>query len=469
MHILDSNLLESPSVIIAILILCCSFLAAIGAYFAVRGMKTANGDADETDFSKINKLERRFVRAGKHHEDRCLMYITVYLDNYRSLYSEAQTAEIFSEIKRLLLDTFSNGETSAAAACGDDHFVVFAKYDMESARNIIESFQTILIKVLLKHSALNLIEVRIGSFFAIGSNVPFDEAINRANQAAILAKNEKLSYVEWNTRNGRELEKKIKIENNIENEIDNNHFFLEYQPVLDAKTKEIIGAEVLSRLNSETDGVVSPAGFLSAVDSVGINAKFDYYIFEKNCKWISNDKKQREGYKYTINFSRSTLSEPAFAERIIGIAEKYGLQFSCLAVEILEDKNVTGESKRQMTENLSKLKEKGVSILLDDFGSGFTTFGDLQNLDISIVKIDRAITQNATTETGFIILQNIIRTSKEIGFKTLCEGVETKEQEDAVIAAGCDLLQGYYYYKPMSVAMLETLLEKSESDSMETQ
>ena len=188
----------------------------------------------------------------------------------------------------------------------------------------------------------------------------------------------------------------------------------------------------------------------------GCNGDF----FEKNCKWISNDKK-RKAYKYTINFSRSTLCEPQFAEKIIGIAEKYGLEFSCLAVEILEDKNITGEAKKQMIDNLSALKEKGISVLLDDFGSGYTTFGDLQNLDISIVKIDKSITHNSVTETGFIILKNIIRTSKDIGFKVLCEGVETKEQEEAVIKAGCDMLQGFYYYRPMPVAQLEKVFEEN--------
>ena len=129
--------------------------------------------------------------------------------------------------------------------------------------------------------------------------------------------------------------------------------------------------------------------------------------------------------------------------------------------EILEDKNIDGEAKQQMIENLSTLKERGISILLDDFGSGYTTFGDLQNLDISIVKIDKAITQNSVTDTGFIILKNIIQTSKDIGFKTLCEGIETKEQEEAAIRAGCDFLQGFYYYRPMSVATLEKILETS--------
>jgi EAL domain-containing protein (putative c-di-GMP-specific phosphodiesterase class I) len=311
----------------------------------------------------------------------------------------------------------------------------------------------------LEHSALNVVSVIIGAFDSSRIEVNFDDAVARAKQACMLAKTQKTSYVEWTASSGKALEKKIKIENNIEKEIDNNRFFLEYQPVLDAKTKKIIGAEVLSRLNSESEGVLAPKSFLSAVDSVGISEKFDYYIFEKNCKWISNDKKQREGYKYTINFSRSTISEPEFVEKITNIAEKYDLKFSCLAVEILEDKNIMGKAKQQMIDNLSLLKEKGISILLDDFGSGYTTFGDLQNLDISIIKIDKSITQNSVTETGFKILKNIIQTAKDIGFKTLCEGIETKEQEDAAIEAGCDLLQGFYYYKPMSVTTLENLFD----------
>lgn len=278
----------------------------------------------------------------------------------------------------------------------------------------------------------------------------------------MLAKQENLAYIEWNANDGKALTKKIKLENKIESEIDNNRFFLEYQPVLDAKTKKIVGAEVLSRLNSENDGVLTPGSFLSAVNSVGLSGKFDYYIFEKNCKWISNDRTARERFRYTINFSRSTLCDPAFPQKIIDIAQKYDLNASCLAVEILEDKNVTGEAHKQMRENLLALKEKGFSVLLDDFGSGFTAFSDLQTLDVSIVKIDKSITQNATTVTGFIILRNMIQTAKEIGFETLCEGVETEAQERAVIKAGCDLLQGYYYYRPMPVAQLEKLLDKGE-------
>ena len=454
------RIFEYPYIII--FILGIFLVGGIAIYFAARGLKTTNYE-EENDFTNISKLQGLFVKSGKLREKRCVMYISVFLDNYRSLYSDEKTEKVFDEIKQNLLNSFSPLKNGFISTYGEYTYLAYSTLSAEDVRGVVENFNISLVKCLTDNGARNLVEVKIGAFFAVGSEVSFDEAINRAKQACIFAKNEKLAYSEWDVSLGKALEKKIKIENNIESEIDNNRFFLVYQPVIDAKTKEIIGAEVLSRLNSSSEGILKPGSFLSAVDSVGLNNKFDYYIFEKNCKWISNDKKQREGYKYTINFSRSTLCDPEFVEKILNIANKYELNSSCLAVEILEDKNITDEARKQMMENLTTLKEKGISILLDDFGSGYATFGDLQNLDISIVKIDSIITQNAVTENGYIILENIVRMAKSIGFKTLCEGVETKEQEEAAVRAGCDLLQGFYYYKPMPALMLENLFGKEES------
>ena len=451
------QIFENPYIVIAAMAIGVVILVSIGICFALRGVKAVNGQS-ERSFISISKMEHCFKKIGKSRISRLVIYINLSTDDLRVSRSEQK---LLLEIKRKLLDVFANGEESFVATYDDTNYIVLASLDAETIRRQIESCITDSNEILSKHSAFNIVSVIIGAFDSSRIEVNFDEAVGRAKQACMLAKTQKTAYAEWDASSGKELEKKIKIEKTIHKEIDNNRFFLEYQPVIDAKTRKIIGAEVLSRLNSESEGILPPKSFLSAVDSVGINEKFDYYIFEKNCKWISNDKKQRENYKYTINFSRSTISEPEFVEKITSIAEKYDLKFSCLAVEILEDKNIIGEAKQQMIDNLSTLKEKGISILLDDFGSGYTTFVDLQNLDISIIKIDKSITQNAVTETGFKILKNIIQTSKDIGFKTLCEGIETKEQEDVVIEAGCDLLQGFYFYKPMSVANLEKILETS--------
>ena len=454
---------QYPYIIITIIVICLFIGGGVALFFMARGLKSSN-EEEENSFSTVSKLESSFNKSGKLRERRSMLYINVSLENYRSLYSDAETAKVYNDVKALLLDSFSPLKNGFISPYGESAYIAYSTLNKEEIRKLADEFNAALNKCLTINNALNVVEVRIGASFVSGTDVSFDAAISRAKQASVIAKNKNIPYAEWDINSGKALEKKIKIENNIESEIDNNRFFLVYQPVLDAKTKEIIGAEALSRLNSTGDGVINPGSFLSAVDSVGLNNKFDYYIFEKNCKWISNDKKQREVYKYTINFSRETMCDPQFAEKIIEIANKYGLSSSCLAVEILEDKDITEDAKKQMMENLTALKEHGVSILLDDFGRGYSRFDDLQNLDISIVKIDSSITQNAVTENGYIILENIIRTAKSIGFKTLCEGVETKEQEEAAVRAGCDLLQGFYYYKPMPAAMLENLFKKDTEE-----
>ena len=453
------QIFEYPYVIITILFLVFIVLSLVGVYFAFRGIKTATGK-EEKDFVTIGKLENSFEKSGKSRENRCIFYISLSTDKLRSLYSETRINKLTAEIKNTLLESFSLEDSSMISPYGEKNYVVFSKWDMEEAGKNSEACIEKINKVLLNHSALNIIEIRIGSYFAFGTEVSFDEAISRAKQGYMLAEQQDASYAEWNVTSGKALEKKIKIENSIEKEIDNNRFFLEYQPVLDAKSKKIVGAEVLSRLNSESDGVLSPGSFLSAVDSVGITGKFDYYIFEKNCKWISSDKEKRTGYVYTINFSRSTLCDENFAENIIKIAEEYKIDYSCIAIEILEDKDLTDGEKGVMTRNLKQLKDKGVLILLDDFGKGYSGFGDLTEFDISIVKIDKSITQNAVNQSGFLILKNIIKTAHELGFKTLCEGIETEEHKKTAIDAGCDMLQGYYFYRPMQVTQLENLFDK---------
>ena len=99
-----------------------------------------------------------------------------------------------------------------------------------------------------------------------------------------------------------------------------------------------------------------------------------------------------------------------------------------------------------------------------NFGKGYASFGDLTELDIDIVKIDKSITQNATSPNGFLVLKNIVRTAKELGFKTLCEGIETEEHKKIAVEAGCDMLQGYYFYRPMAITQFEKLFEEQQGD-----
>ena len=453
------QIFEYPYVIITILAIIFLMMGLIGLYFTLKSVRTAKGTAEKS-FCGIGKIENDFEKAGAGRQNRSIIYVSVSLEGMKRLYSESKVGRMYEQIKKILLKHFCISIGGEMTVYGKNNFVALNSLNADETERCIERCFEEINEVFIKYGAVNVVRVSFGYFLTSSTEVLFKTALARAKQACSMAEDKEILSCRWDSSNGKEFERKIKIENNIQNEIDNNKFFLEYQPILDAKTNKIMGAEVLSRLNSSTEGILTPRLFLSAVNNVGLNEKFDYYIFEKNCKWIASDMENRIKYVYTINFSRFTLCDHDLAENIINIVEKYGIDFSCIAVEILEDKSLNEEEKAVMIKNLTRLKQKGVLILLDDFGKGYTSFGDLSEFDINIVKIDKEITQNAINQTGFLILKNIIRTAHDLGFKTLCEGIETEEHKNLVVDAGCDLLQGYYFYRPMPVKQFETLFEK---------
>lgn len=453
------NLFEYPYIIITILAIIIILMGLIGLYFTLKSVRTAK-DSVEKSFCSLGRIENDFKKAVSTGKSCSIVYISLSLDNMKRLYPESKASRMYEQIKRILFNHFcitANGEMSIY---DEESFVILLGLDADKTAQCIDKCCETINEVFVRHGAVNVVRMNFGYHVTGSTDVSFKSALSRAKQACSIAEHKNIPHCQWDNSIGRAFERKIQIENSINNEIDNNRFFLEYQPILDAQTNKIIGAEVLARLNSSTEGILSPGHFLSAVNNVGLNGKFDYYIFEKNCKWIAADREKRIRYVYTINFSRYTLCDGKFADNIIDIIEKYGIDYSCIAVEILEDKSINDEEKSIMTANLSRLKEKGIMILLDDFGNGYTGFGDLTDFDINIVKIDKTITQNALTDAGLVILKNIIRTAHDLGFKTLCEGVETEEHQNTVVEAGCDMLQGYYFYRPMPVARLEALLKK---------
>ena len=450
---------EYPYVIITILTMIFLVMGFVGLYFTMKSVKTAKG-TEKKSFCGIGRLETEFDKMMAERKERCVIYISVPLDSMKRLYPESKAVRIYEHVKNILFKHFSLNIEGELSLYGQESFVALNGMESDEIVQRIDCCFEEINEELSQHGAVNILRINFGYHCTASTDVSFKTALGRAKQACSIAEVKDVLYCQWDVSNGKEFERQIKIENNIQSEIENNRFFLEYQPILDVKTNKIMGAEVLSRLHSSSEGVLTPHFFLSAVNNVGLHEKFDYYIFEKNCKWIASDKERRMQYVYTINFSRHTLCDQNLADCIIRIIEQYDIDYSCIAVEILEDKTLNADEKSTMIQNLTRLKEKGILILLDDFGKGHTSFGDLADFDISIVKIDKSITQNATNQAGFLILKNIIRTAHDLGFQTLCEGIETEEHKQIVVDAGCDILQGYYFYRPMPVTEFESLFEK---------
>ena len=454
------NYLESPYVIIAIFVSISLLMALCGLYFTMKSVKTAKGAAEKSFCGNV-KIESEFVKAAIARKTHSVVYISLSLDSMERVYSRTKETELYEQIKRILLQHFCMYADGYICLNGNESFIAYNTLKEAELTRLMVTCHKDINETFTRYGAVGVARVNFGYFLTGSNEVPYKTALSRAKQACSMAEIEETAYCRWDSSDSKEFELKISLGNSIRSDIDNNRFFLEYQPIVDAKTNQIVGAEVLSRLNSPKDGILSPHYFLTAVNSADISRKFDYYIFEKNCKWIASDKENRMCYVYTINFSRHTLCDPNFAARIIEIVEKYGISYSCVAVEVIEDTSPDGSEKDTMIQNVGTLKKKGVMILLDDFGQGCTAFEDLLNLDIDIVKIDKSITRNSTNQAGLVLMKNIVRTVKDLGFQVLCEGVETEEEKNTAADAGCDLFQGFYLYHPMPATQLEKLLEKN--------
>ena len=195
------HIFENPYIFIATLAIGVVILVSIGICFAVRGIRVASGQTNSS-FTSISYLERRFNTIGKARRSRVLLSINLSTDNLHASQSEQK---LFLEIKHKLLDVFADGEESFVAAYDDKNYIVLASLNAETIREQVESCLDDIKKILLKHSALNIVSVTIGSFDSSCIQVTFDDAVLRAKQACTLAKTQKNSYAEWTSSGGKAL------------------------------------------------------------------------------------------------------------------------------------------------------------------------------------------------------------------------------------------------------------------------
>lgn len=451
------NFLEYPHMIITVCVSIFLFMGFSGLYFTMKSIKTLK-EVEEKSFCSNAKIESAFAKAMAVRKTHSVVYIALSLD---SAYSQVKGTGLYEQVKRVLLRYFCVYADGYISLNGKESFIAYNTLEETELIRLMDACDRDINETFTKFGAVGVARINFGYCLTGSNEVAYKMALVRAKQACSMAQDKKTTYCRWDSTSSKAFDRKISIGNSICSDIDNNRFYLEYQPIVDAKTHKIVGAEVLARLRSSEEGILAPRYFLPAVNSADINWKFDYYIFEKNCKWIASDKENRMNYIYTINFSRHTLCDPNFTARIIEIVEKYGISYSCIAVEIIEDIGLVGAEKTAMIQNVVMLKKKGVMILLDDFGKGCTSFEDLLELDIDIVKIDKSITRNSTNQAGLAILKDIIRTVRDLEYQVLCEGIETEEEKNTVTNAGCDFFQGFYLYRPMPASQLEKLLEKN--------
>ncbi|MEG2929279.1 MAG: EAL domain-containing protein [Oscillospiraceae bacterium] len=240
--------------------------------------------------------------------------------------------------------------------------------------------------------------------------------------------------------------------------IDNEEFEVYYQPMVDVAMGKIVGAEALVRWNHPKRGLISPGEFIPIFEENGFILKLDEYVGRTVCRQLAAWVKQgKHTVPISINLSRITLYNPKLADFIIALVTQYGLSPSMLELEITE--SAYTEDAKSLLLAMARLQALGFKFLMDDFGSGYSSFNMLKDVPFDILKIDLKFLEGLENHgRSGTILSSILKMAKWLKMPVIAEGVETKFQMEFLRSIGCDKMQGYFFSKPIPSAQFSKLI-----------
>ncbi len=261
----------------------------------------------------------------------------------------------------------------------------------------------------------------------------------------------------FNGRMKNELQKKQIIEEDMKTALVDNQFVMFLQPKYSISTGKIIGAEALARWIHPQKGMISPADFVPVFEENGFILKLDQIIWESACRKISDwINKGVTPVPISVNISREYIHSFDVVDYLLNLVKKYDVPIKLLELEITETTDALGVS-----DVVQQMKDAGFTMLMDDFGSGYSSLNMLKTTQFDVLKIDREfLSRFMESGRGRKIISHTISMSQDIGLDIIAEGVETKEQAQFLHDCGCDAAQGFYYSKPIPQEDFDKLLKE---------
>jgi EAL domain-containing protein (putative c-di-GMP-specific phosphodiesterase class I) len=246
-----------------------------------------------------------------------------------------------------------------------------------------------------------------------------------------------------------------KVEDDMERALANREFQVYLQPKINTSEEKLGGAEALVRWIHPTEGFVPPNRFIPIFEQNGFILKLDDFMLEEvakqQAKWIS------EGWQVvpiSVNVSRAHFTREDLAEHISEIVDRYQVPHEVIELELTE--SAFFDDKEMLLTTVKKLRDAGFSVSMDDFGAGYSSLNSLKELSLDVLKIDADFFRGSDSlERGMLIVTEVINLAKKLNMKIVAEGIESREQVDFLKEQECDLIQGYYFAKPMPLSEFE--------------
>ena len=403
-------------------------------FYNTRNMLNIFGTEDfafiRIDIEKFQLINSFF---GMDEGDNLLKYMADYLQNVEKEYRYITYGRIEADI-----------------------FAVCFSYDNEKEiTDFVKKFTNQMEKYPLDFDITPL----FGVYLVKNRDLSINEMYDKANLAS---KNCKGNYIQnyffYTKEMSEEIIKEQHIINNMKNALKNEEFVLYLQPKYELQRNSIAGAEVLVRWITADGRMISPGEFIPVFERNGFILKLDQYVWEKTCQLLAGWRDEgRKIFPVSVNISRVSLYNPKIVDVICGLTEKYNIPPEWLQLELTESA-YTGNPKA-IKEMMEQLQKKGFSILMDDFGSGYSSLNVLKDIAVDVLKIDMKFLDGSGDDgRSENILASVVRMAKWLNMPVVAEGAERKEQVSFLHSIGCEYVQGFYFARPMPVKEYEKLL-----------
>lgn len=390
-------------------------------------------------FLRLNIDQFQLINSffGSEEGDKLLCFLA---DSFRAAYSS---------------DTYTYGrmEADVFAACFAYSTKDAVLLHLEHAKERIKSY----------NRSFNIVPV-FGVYFLDDLSLGVNEMLDRAELAAKTCKGQYLSTTAiYQPQLRQRLEEEQEIINEMSDALEQKQFCIYLQPKYALSTNRPAGGEALVRWHHPQKGMISPDEFIPIFERNGFISKLDYFVWESVCfllhQWLQHGMSPSP---ISVNVSRVNLYDPNLVDIITDLIQKYAVPPHLLQLEMTE--NAYMGNPQMMEQMVNQLHKAGFTVLIDDFGSGYSSLSVLKNVDVDALKIDiRFFEKTRVSGRGENIIASIVRMAKWLNLSVIAEGVETQEQVDFLRSAGCDYVQGFYFARPMPVDDYVNLVRETNS------
>lgn len=423
----------------------------------------------ELNIWNLNYLKYRALL--KLSSDRNQKYAVAYMDicqfrRYNTLYGWNAGQKLLELTVSVLAENTETDKELYARSHGDN-FVLFVKYDN------VEQLEKRLLETEDKISQRIYDEVEMRMPITMGvccipqGSDDMQLAISYAIQASDMLKNSYSNAVQiYDDTLRLRLKENHEKEKLLESVDINKDFATYYQAKVDIRSEQIVGAEALVRFKDPTDNgaIKAPGYFVPYYEQTGKITEIDFFVMECACKMLRRRMDAgQEVVPISCNFSRIHFTKENFPERFEKMIEKHRIPKELIEVEITETLVVEELQQQKVKETVGILREKGIRLSIDDFGSGYSSLGVFEQIPASVIKLDRSFLLNNENRVRQVkIMKNIVNLAQDLDAQVVCEGVENEEDTELMMEIGAYVAQGYRYCKPVPEEVFEAKLDQSK-------